>query len=200
MTIFALLSLAISTKIDRQGLVKKFKSSMREKRIWLFFTLSLASSLPVGVSHRQALNYIMQSAPFFTLAMMYFCFESVQTIADYCKSKPWLFKTLTSLSCLIFVACIAMLLNLASGFNRHKAMLEDLNYLINYCKNDEIISVSPALYYKWYTGAYLARNSMISVTTQAGKEFYLTLKTEPVPDNYHLIKLPLSYYHLARHD
>ncbi|HHF7345658.1 TPA: glycosyltransferase family 39 protein [Legionella feeleii] len=199
-TLFALLSLAISAKIEGQGLIKKFKSSLQEKRAWFFLALALVSSLPVGISHRQALNYIMQSAPFFTLAMMYFCFESVKTIADYCKSKPWFFKTLTSLSCLIFVACIAIVFNLASGFNRHKAMLEDLNYLINYCKNDEIISVSPTLYYKWYTGAYLARNSMISVTPQAGKPLYLTLKTEPVPDNYHLIKLPLSYYHLARHD
>lgn len=199
-TIFALLCLVISAKIDGQGLVQKFKSSLKEKRVLLFFALSLVSSLPVGISHRQALNYIMQSAPFFTLAMMYLCFESVKTIADYCKSKPWFFKTLTSLSCLIFASCVAIVLNLASGFNRHKIMLEDLNYLIHYCKNDEIISVSPAIYYKWYTGAYLARNSMISITTQAGKQLYLMLKTEPIPDKYHLIKLPLSYYHLAHHD
>lgn len=199
-TVVAFVFLLIASIVDGLSFGEQLKSCCKEKKFWLFFTLTLISSLPVGVSHRQALSYIMQSAPFFVLAMMYFCYDSVKIIALYCEKKKFFLKTLNIFSGLVFVGTLIAVLNLAGGFNRDKAMLADLQYLMHYCQNDEIISASPNVYYAWYTGAYLARYSMMSVTPKLGNKYYLALKTDTLPSDYHLVQAPLAYYNLLSHD
>lgn len=199
-TVVAFVFLLIASIVDGSRFGERLKSCCKEKKFWLFFTLALISSLPVGVSHRQALSYIMQSAPFFALAMMYFCYDSVKIIVLYCEKKTNFLRTLSIFSGLLFVGTLIAVLNLAGGFNRDKAMLADLHYLMQHCKNDEVLSASPNVYYAWYTGAYLARYSMMSVTPNLGNKYYLALKTEAIPSDYHLVQAPLAYYNLLSHD
>lgn len=187
----------LAAKINDQHWLNNLKKSLKEKNFLLFLVLSLISSLPVGISHTQAFNYIMQSAPFFTLAMMWLCFEPFKVIAIYCETKKHLFTQLFRASYILFAISLVTVLSLANGFNRHQAMIEDINYLTHYIKGNTIISTSSAIYLQWYTGAYFARNSMISMTEKIGNHYYLALKNGAIPKDYHRIDLPLSYYDLA---
>jgi hypothetical protein len=199
-TLFALLCITVAAKINKRRVLLELKAQFSKKPFLLFFLLSLISSLPIGVSHRQAFNYIMQSAPFFTLAMMWVCFLPFQTIAAFCTRKKKLFKGIAGLSFLVFAGSFITVLVLANGYNRNKTMLEDIRYLTHYCKNNEIISVSPGIYYNWYTGAYFSRLSMISITPESNQPYFLALKNEAIPPNYHTLDAPLAYYTLAHHE
>lgn len=198
-SVFALGCMTLSAKIEGLGVRTVFLRNFKKNNVLLFILLSLVSSLPVGISHRQALNYIIQSAPFFTLAMMYLCFEPVTKIMNYCGSKPPLFKLIFNLNMILLATSFVTLFSLAHGFNSDQEIIEDINMIIPYCKNDAILSTSPAIYDDWHAGAYLARHSMMSLTPKPGNHYFLALKNEPLPPNYHIINLPLSYYHLASH-
>ena len=192
--------IAVAAKIKGQRIYFLVLSSLKNNNFLLFFLLSLLSSLPVGVSHRQALNYIMQSAPFFTLAMMYLCFEPVKTIINYFATKPRLLTASLYLNFLFFITTLVTVFCLANGYNAHKEIITDIKTIIPYCKNDEIISASGAIYHDYHAAAYFARHSMISLASENGNQYYLALKGEALPENYHLVSLPLSYYNLAIRD
>lgn len=166
----------------------------------LFFLLALVSSLPVGISHRQALNYIMQSSPFFTLFIMFLCKNSFQTIAHCVSEKRRAYQSLLGACLCVFFASLGFTIVKTNGFNRHALAQQDIQYLRHYCKEDAVLSTSKSIYYEWYTGAYLARESMISLSPERGHTYYLGLKNEPLPKHYHSLHLPLNYYQLAMHD
>ena len=198
-SIFSLLCVIASAKITGCRVIKELKTRFTDRNFLLFFLLALVSSLPVGVSHRQAFNYIMQSAPFITLAMMWICYEPMQVIVNYCYSKSVFYLRIVRVSYCIFAGCFAAVISLGNGYNRHETMLKDIDYLTHFYKKNAIISTSPGVFYSWYTGAYFSRNSMISITPSEGQTFYLALKNEPIPDSYRLIDAPLSFYNMARH-
>lgn len=195
-SVFAIICIGLAAKLQRENMLVAIRSRLKNKMFLLFFLLALASSLPVGVSHRQAFNYIMPSSPFFTLAMMSFCYPAIGILLNFFRRKHWL-KTMNYLSILFFIVSLGVVGHLANGFNRHKTMLQDIHYLTKYLKSDEVISTSTQVYYQWYTGAYFSRQAMISLTTNAASRYYLALKGEPIPHNYHLVALPLQYYNLA---
>jgi hypothetical protein len=198
-SIFAFACLFIAAKMKGIPFGRYIKDALLGKEFLLFFTLSLISSLPSGVSHKQALNYIMPSAPFYALAMMSLCFPSCNFLFSYRIKKGFLYA-LTTASYAVFLVSLIALSILSKGFNRHQSMIEDIQYLTHYCKNNSIISASPKIYYHWYTGAYLVRHSMISMTPITGHHYYLTLKNELIPKHYHLVNVPLSFYKLAELD
>ncbi len=194
---FAILCIIISTKIAKKSPINSIKQQLKRRNIQLFLLLSLISSLPVGISHRQAFSYIIQSAPFFTLAIMLLCIEPFKMIINHFNTKPSLFNRGYSLSYMTSIICLITILYLANGYNRNEAMIKDINYLSYYCKNETIISTSKSIYSQCITSAYFSRNSILSVTSQLGEHYYLALKNEAIPEHYHLIKLPLLYYKLA---
>ena len=196
-SVFVFGCIAVAAKIEGKSIRSVRLPNLKQKNVLLFFLLSLASSLPVGVSHRQALNYIIQSAPFFTLAMMVLCFEPVKTIINYCGTNPLFLKASFYLNFLFFITSLITVCYLANGYNAHKEIITDIKTIIPYCKNDEIISASGAIYYDWHAAAYFARHSLISLTSENGNQYYLALKNEALHENYHLVNLPLAYYKLA---
>jgi hypothetical protein len=196
-TIFSILCILIAAKIDGRNGRVDLQKTISKKEFLLFFSISLISSLPVGISHKQAFSYIMQSAPFYSLAMMYLCFEPCMSIARHFKTKPLLFRRLFRSSYICFIASLLSVISLANGFNSNKGMIKDIYYLSHYLENGAVISTSPAIYFQWYTGAYFARHSLISITPNVDKKYYLALKSEIIPKNYYVVNLPLSYYKLA---
>jgi len=194
---FALGCLISAAKIKGDRILKTLTSCLQNHYFLIFFLLSLVSSLPVGISHRQAFSYIIPSASFYTLAMMWLCHDAFNTVVNYCKSNPRLFKGLLIMGYCFFSTCLIALFCFANGIKQNKAMLKDIDYLVHYLKNDEIISASPLIYNSYYTAAYFSRNAMISITPTIGQTWYITLKNETIPKHYHAVDLPLYYYNLA---
>lgn len=185
----------------RETLIKGLKN-----RSFLFFLLlSLISALPVGISHRQASRYLMQSAPFFNLAAMILCFESAQVIVIFYAKKLEDFKKSFYTTLTAFTLCLLVFIALLNGYNlpllarlqaKDHDVLHDINYLSHYLKDGTILSLNVNYWY-YKEEAYFARRSMISLTPRLGQHYCLSLKTDPLPEQYRLIKLPLQYYNLS---
>jgi hypothetical protein len=199
-TLIALLILYLHTKMFHRPFWPGLKEQSQDKTFQCFFALALISSLPVGLSHRQAFNYIMQSAPFYCLAMMYFCFEPLKKILASIATQTRIFKPLFHLSYIVFAMALMSFIYLRHGFNRDKDIFHDIQSIARYCEPNAIIGTSDQIYNQWYTGAYLARYAMLSLTTKPQQQYYLALRTSPLPRHYSDLKLPLSHYILARHD
>lgn len=164
-------------------------------KIWL--SLSLVASLPIGISHKQAFSYLMQSAPFFTLFIAESCFKPFQVILAYCSLCAWRSRVLLLANGILLMGCTVFFLYGFNGYNRDKLMLRDIHFLINYVGQQEVLSASPLIFKKYYTGAYFARDAMISVTPNRHYRYHLIANTEAVPTHYCLVPLPLFYYHLV---
>lgn len=176
----------------KEWLVNQFKSPFV-----FFFLLSLMASLPVGISHRQAFNYIMPSAPFYTLAMLSLAYPALQTVISHLQSRLVIGKYVFGSAMTFFLVSLFMLF-FHTGFNRDETMFQDIQLLSHVLPAHETISLQPSLYNQWYTTAYFARYSLISTSLELGKTFYLGLKIEPLPPHYQIIPLPLKYYTLAK--
>lgn len=195
--IFSIGLIAIAARIQGQSFQDGLRQSCKNTVFLLFLLLSFSAVLPIGLSHKQAFNYLLQSAPLFTLAAMYFCYPSVTRIAAYCKSRLKFNKYLVRGSFGVLVVSVFMVAYLANGYNRDRAMLQDIDFLSQYCKKERAISLSQSLMFQWYTGAYFIRQSVISMVPTVGCHYYLNLKNEATPEGYHFLRLPLNYYQLS---
>ncbi len=207
-SVFAVFIMAVACRINGSDFRKIFMAGIKDQTFLLFFVLSLISSLPVGISHRQATRYIMQSAPFFTLAMMKLSFESFQVILTYCVTKVSFFKKITYMSYVFFGICMVIVMSLAAGYNRDQTLIQDVDYLVRHVKTNSIISTYPSAStsYSDYgvfvdklamVQAHLARKSMILLSPEIGHHYFLSLKGDPIPAQYQLIPFPLSSFNLS---
>lgn len=193
----SVLCIFYASKQTHQPFIKILSHQIKNKQVILFFLIGLVSSLPVGLNHRQAFNYIMQAAPFMTLTVMWLCFEPIKMLINSFHHHPSVFKAISRLSYgILALSCICVVI-LSKGYNRNEAMIKDIHYLIEHFKNDEIFSVSRDIYYSWYSGAYFSRFSLISLSLDEEQAYYLSLKNGSIPPNYHIVKAPLSFYTLA---
>ena len=198
-SLFALVCLLIMAKMMNKTFAQTLKKYCSDQICLLFLILSLISSLPVGISHRQSFNYIMQSAPFFTITVAHLCMRPWSVMMLSCCEKNYkLFKAQSIIGMGMLFVSLVIVVECSNGFNRDKFMLQDINQLIHYFKPYSIISASPSVYYNWYTGAYFARWSMISLSNQQNQLYYIMRNDEAIPKKYHKIDLPLKYYTIAR--
>ncbi len=165
-------------------------------KVWL--SLSLVASLPIGISHKQAFSYLMQSAPFFTLFIAESCFKPFQVILAYCCLCVQRFRVFSLVNNILLIICSVFFLYHFNGYNRDKLMLQDIHFLVNYVGEQETLSASPLIFKKYYTGAYFARDAMISITPKMHFRYHLIANTEAIPAHYCLVPIPLSYYHLVK--
>lgn len=206
-SVFAILCMIISAKIDQQPILNSIRTRLREKNFLLFFLIAMASSLPIAISCRQGMRYIMPSAPFFTLAMMWICFQPFENIIKYYTQKPLPLKLPRKTIPLFFATFIGIMgiTNLVKYYQSDvPKVLKDIRNISNYCVNDTycshhaILSISNSTVL-WKASFYLARYSpiMMGITHELGFPYYLGLKSDPIPDGYHLVNAPLSVFNLA---
>lgn len=197
---FAFLCIYTAAKIANQNPLRLFKAMINHKNVKLFLILSLVAALPVGISHRQRSNYIIQSAPFFTLAMMYLCHEALNTIVNYCKNHSRLYQSILSGTTILFILSL-FIVAIYPFKHQENALMADIKYLINYLPQNEVINASPQIYNNWIAAIYLNRYSMVSIDNPDKKSlhtYYISFKNESIPSNYQLLNIPLSKYNLAK--
>ncbi len=193
----SLVLLWIAARVGGQSYLSLLNSTLLRRDVLLMIAISLVASLPVGISHRQSFNYTMQSAPFFCLAMMYTIYEPFKQIAVLISKHKYFNRIVTSLSFISVLVTCCLLFNHYGGYKRDAFMLRDIKTLTKLLSPHEVLSVSPELYYNWYTGAYFARYSMVSVTTKKNHVLYLAKKNDNIPSSYQVLPISLNYYQLA---
>lgn len=163
---------------------------------WFFLLLSLTASLPVAISHRQSIHYIMQSVPFYLL------FLGVVSNAAFggLIMKPASLKVggvLLVPAVILFVLSVIFFVSHVATPRKHVAMLHDVHQLIDVLPNDAIISGSNSIYYAWDAAASFARFSQISLASDQEHPYLLALATESAPDDYQKVTtVKLDYFSL----
>ena len=193
----ALSCIVIAARLEQNSIRQDIKKAVSNPKFLLFFYISLLASLPVGLSHRQALNYIAQCAPFITLAFTCLCHQPCLVIMNHCGKSAGRMRILQGLSLVIFVLVVSLAIPSCSRFNRDEALLKDIHVLLPKLKQVSILSTSKAVYERWITVAYFSRFSMIGLEQTENQTYYLALKDEPIPTRYRPVKLDLNYYRLA---
>ena len=161
----------------------------------LFLGISLIASLPVGLSPRQAFNYIMPSAPFISLSFLYLSYPAWETLIHYYEVK--LGKTSFFLSVLFLLLSVYMAVTSVGKYQRDHALLHDIATLSSVTNIDKAIALSPALSTNWQTQAYLARYTRFEIKKESA-EYYLSLNSENSLENYNLLPIPLLQLALAQ--
>lgn len=209
-SLFAIACIIIAAKIDKQPIFNAIKNRLRDKNFLLFWLISLASSLPVGISGRQGLRYLMASAPFFTLAMMWLCFQPFEKIVHHYANKPLRPPYQNKMLHLFFASLIAIISinNLVSYYRSDvPAVIKDVHTITRYCAQNEYCSKHAILSINdgavlWASSFYLARyaTNMISITLEPDFPYFLGFKKDPVPAGYRPIDIPLTVFNLAIQD
>lgn len=195
--LFALICIVIAARLQEHPIGQDIKQALSQPQFLFFFYLSLLASLPVGMSHRQALNYIAQCAPFITLACLYLCHKPCLIILAHCGKSEFLLRILHGFSLVCFVMVVIFTIPRGTQFNRDESLLKDIHVLIPQLQQASIVSTSKAVYEQWISAAYFSRYSMIALEQSERQKYYLALKNEPLPSSYHLVKLDLNYYTLG---
>ncbi|MBA2709654.1 MAG: hypothetical protein H0U57_03555 [Tatlockia sp.] len=207
---FAFACLAIAAKLDNEPIFYSLKLKLKDKNFLVFLLLTLASSLPIALGGRQSFRYIMPSAPFFTLAMMFLCFQPFEKIINFYAKKPKRFKyqyLATHLSVLLLISAISLNNFLPYYRSNIPDVIQDIRKITHYCENDSYCAANGIISFNnfeifWVASGYLARYSkvLMSLTTESDFPYFLGFQNEPLPKGYHLLKLPLSVFNFAIHD
>ena len=195
--VFAVICLVIAAKLQQRSIGQNLKQAFSQPAFLFFFYLSLIASLPVGVSHKQAFNYIAQCAPFIVLAGLYLCHKPCLIIMSHGSKSAGLLRVLQDLSLAGFVMVMLLTISSGSKFNRDEALLKDLPILLPKLQQAAIVSTSQAVAEQWVSAAYFSRFSMISLEQSERQTYYLALKNESLPNAYQVVTLPLHYYTLG---
>ena len=178
--IVGIIIIAIASKMESTNFRDNLFSGIKNKYFILFISLSIISSWPIAISLKQFKHYAMQSAPFFTLAMMQLCFDSYQVILKYCISRMQLMKAVVYSSSLLFIISLLIVINFAGGYNKHKNIIQDIQYL--YLQNHVLpkngllsiprdissrVKADPHVYFQRYAGVSLTHDL---------QDYYLTAK------------------------
>ncbi|MEM9917149.1 MAG: hypothetical protein AAF990_03595 [Bacteroidota bacterium] len=166
-------------------------------RVWapshvkLFLAIGLTASLPLTLSPRQALPYLLPAIPYFSLAFALVSVPLVQYIGGFRFEKRA--KWLQSLQALILVAVFATLFMAAKKYRqpnqRDAHLLEDVQLIGEWVGPEAVIASDT---FDMYISGYLMRLHKISLdTAHQDREFLLRAKSGTIiPMGYN--KLPLS--------
>ena len=164
----------------------------------LLLAISLAASLPVGISPRQAFNYIMPSAPFATLAAMIWSYPAILRLMQRLSTSGLLQTKVLWLCSSVFILSLVGV-SVQRMYAKPNLMLRDVLQLRHHLPPHSVVSVDSDLFYDWYTGAYFARFSSISITPEPGQSHYLGFKNHPLPHAYRAIQRAHDdYFQLGR--
>ncbi len=159
------------------------KQADKQKLRYIFFfsLLSFIQALQFIVSFKQRAFYILPSISFLALASALGIYKKIDEKISVLTKNNW-FKTLTTLAVLF---AIYMSFSCFGKIYRDKKLVQDVLTLKHHF-HDQIFCASLKIKKDWDIYAYLYRYAKISLntSTHCTKNYYLTLKSEHLPQNY----------------
>ncbi len=165
------------TNLSIQTVFKSYEAKMA----LVFLLTGLSASLPIIISPRQALPYLLPSIPFFSLSigiiLSFFFYEWWNKFtSQQTKWLPFLRGTVGILLLLSISFCIH---KFGKSNKRDFAIINDAHEIGNTVGNQQIISSTE---YNMYISGYLMRFNQVSIDTSETVHHYLiTTKDEQVP-------------------
>jgi len=174
-----LLAVSIFCKILK---LKTAIDHSQNRYAWLFFWVGLSASLPIMISPRQALPYLIPSLPYFSLAVGLWSASKVQSAMDYISNLS--FNWLRVMEGFALSLCIfGMVLSVqkyGQSNQRDYGVIQDAKTIgVLVGQKNTVASTS----YNMYISGYLMRFNQINLDTQSYNHSYLiTPKNAPLND------------------
>lgn len=173
--------------------------SNNKPALLLYLSLALLSSLPIGLSPRLIFHYIIPSAPFYVLFLMYLSYPAWCEGIKVLRKKARYVVPTASLALLCFTFSATLVINHIGAYERHQAIIQDVALIRESIPHDEIIDASNEILVQGLVGAYLARQSLISVTRGESNRYYVSLKREaPLKASYEPVPIETGFVTLWR--
>jgi 4-amino-4-deoxy-L-arabinose transferase-like glycosyltransferase len=179
--------------------IGSFFKSKEGKLIQVFFLIGLSASLPLIVSPRQALPYLLPSIPFFSLAFGGFAAHLLDDWWQIFMIKrgrfiPVLNKVLGFLVIGVLVLCLT---KLKTPNNRDSDIINDVEKIGSVIGKNQVISSN---HYDMYISGYLMRHNNISLDTLNHQHLYfITPKNQPLKlNNYEQIDIKTQIFDLYK--
>lgn len=178
------------------GIKPILRKCINNKNAQFYFLIAMCASLPVGISPRQSFHYITQSSPFFLLASMFFLSPISKTfIKKLTVSHKHHLKIFTTSLCIFLFSFIFVGINFGN-YNKHEAMIKDIDTLTQYFPPHTIFDVTAPIYNTWDFSAYLSRQGISSASQSRDHNYLITLKNDAKPKYYKPVAIKLVKYNL----
>jgi len=176
---------------------------IRFNRQALFFLLiGLASSLPFLLSTRQHNRYIFQSYPFYILSLAFAADRIAAGIESILSDRPRVRIAIGAVALIFFLAAFTGMLYKKDHIRGRKPFYNDIYMQKIELPERTTISACPgAMILNDWLFADMMRVYRVSLTPEAGKEYYLIAKDSgcAVPEGYQRINQePTLKYHLYK--
>lgn len=162
----------------------------------LFFLLGLSASIPLVISPRQALLYLLPSMPLFSLSIAIWSAPYVGKLLNH----HWIqTKGLSLVNSILGLACIGGIMLCINNFKkvnqRDLTVIEDARMIGKVVGEKSTISSEV---YNMYISGYLMRDFQVSLDTVNTHEYLITTNKNSSPPNYRPIALPTKHYMLFK--
>lgn len=155
-----------------------------------YFALGLSASLPIMISPRQAIPYLLPSIPFFSLAFAWWAGPSlIQFLQQWQERWSLSFRIVKGggwLAVLLGLVICTMKVGDING--RDAGVIQDSNLIGQVVGENKTISSTT---YNMYISGYLMRFDKISIDTTDTKHPYLLSKKDEPIDQTQYVKIPL---------
>jgi hypothetical protein len=151
-----------------------------------FLLIALTASLPVVAAHRQVASYILQSMPFYSLAIAVWLTPRVDAICNkIASSSKYLNNILITSASLCLLVSFAVFIFLFGSFRRGHQIWVDIYHIHRYVGADVKVTVSKEMGYG--LSDVLMREYNIDFTRESSSPWYVALCSEPKKSPYELV-------------
>jgi 4-amino-4-deoxy-L-arabinose transferase-like glycosyltransferase len=161
-----------------------------------FFSVGLASSLPLMLTMVQKGFYFVPSLPFFAIGFSLLIGHIIVSFIQRIDPAGFRFRLFLLASFLLLIAVIGLSWMQKGKASRNEELLHDVYLIGKVIPSRSTVSISNAMWNDWSLQCYLARYFNISLESGYKKEYCImdkTLKSDP-PKEYHMVNLPTKQY------
>jgi hypothetical protein len=188
------LVLALVFFLMKVKIAKLYHSAEANKFSIFYLCIALTATVPVIAAHRQSPSYILQSMPFYSLAVAVWMTPRVHLIVDKLQNKNNYFKVM-----LLSTAVLAFLISLSSfavffgSVRRDKHLLNAVNVVGRYVGPGQTIRIGGAVEKQYYyaINEYFALKYNIDIVHQGEPKWAIRLCNSKADANYKRVSLPL---------
>ncbi len=197
--VFACLVSWLLWRFSKRDSSQKVKIVIRSphKMAWVFILIGLSASLPIMISPRQAIPYLLPSIPFFSVAFGIWMAPNVVHVLEWMQTEWtkgfYLIRQAGWLGVVVAMAFCGM--KWGDQNARDAATIGDAILIGKQVGKEQVISSTT---YNMYISGYLMRYDKISLDTNTlDRTYLLSLKDNAVEDTrYTKIPLPTRQYDL----
>ncbi len=182
----------------RKGLLRNAYDAQRKGWIGTMLALTLSGVLPIMISMKQHLFYVLTTVPYLavTLALtvevalarlLKKTTEQNPVAEEGAWIKPRGRRRILIVSLVICCMAVSSTVYFAGRPGRDKALLADIHTLLPYTTEREILSIDEETYVNWKLHAYMARYKSLSLDKKNAHNLYLLIEGQSAPKGYTLL-------------